>query len=364
MYVINDTPVKAAELGIYENSLLKIVESVLKSGRFINGPWAEKFAASWAQFNGAAECIPVASGSAALIATLNQIKFSSETGEEPRKVILPDYSFAATAFAVKEAGLEPVYVNVDRHGIMNWREAVKAMRDIKPLAVIPVHMYGQYGIIARPLLEETIVIEDACQAHGTGPLQGLAACYSFYPAKNLGAAGDAGAVVTNVPALANRIRAYINYGDFPGQKYVHSVPGNNLRMDEIQATILHHKLPYLMPDNMRRAALAKLYREQGIESLANPKLTNNWHLYPILVGEPEQFIQAMRERGIEVGRHYPYRLSEVVPGEFYGKPDGNAEKLANHVVTLPIGPHLLPQDIVRVATAVKTMTSQRDGLWV
>lgn len=347
--------IRLAELGMTSPNMIADVIQVLKSGRFINGPWAQRFGRAWAEVCGASECIPVASGSAALIAVLKQLR-----NTKSNKVILPDYSFAATAFAVKEAGLEPIYVSVDDRGLMDLKATRAAVREFEPLAVLPVHMYGQYLNLGR-LPDEIMVVEDACQAHGITSLQGVAACYSFYPAKNLGAAGDAGAVVTNLKNLANQVRAYCNYGDFPGEKYSHTISGNNLRMDELQAAVLLHKLEYLHDHNQARQTLAAIYQDAGVHSLA--KNPTNWHLYPILVTDPDEFIGHMAREEVEVGRHYPYRLSSIVPGTEF-ELNGNSDRLAKHVVTLPIGPHLVGGDILRVVELITKTMKFEAGLWV
>jgi dTDP-4-amino-4,6-dideoxygalactose transaminase len=184
--------VKFAELGIQDDAALADVEVVLKSGRFIGGMYLEEFAEKWAKFCGAKHCVPVASGSAALTASIKALVPPSGA------VLLPALSFAATAFSVIEAGCEPIYVDVRPDGLMNLDVAEEAVHRMHISCVLPVHLYGQLlEIEYDSALYNTIVIEDACQAHGVFKLWGDAGCFSFYPSKNLGAAGDAGAVVTN-----------------------------------------------------------------------------------------------------------------------------------------------------------------------
>ena len=186
------------------------------------------------------------------------------------------------------------------------------------------------------------MLEDAAQAFGVfDGLQGKAAAFSFYPAKNLGCAGDGGALVMDDWDYAEFARAYRNYGDIPGTKFNHALLGDNLRLDNIQAAILVAKLQMPMLHDMQeyRGQLAAHYRTCGVESLATNK-QNSWHLFPVLLPEEVDrvdFTNFMAFNGIQVGNHYPYILPEKVRGWPYDGQFPEAKKIANRVITLPIG---------------------------
>lgn len=355
--------IKFGDLGVTNERAIHAVTNVMRSGRFINGPNNAAFEKVWAQECQADSCVLTASGSAALIAVMTQLHTTRAT-----KVVIPALSFAATAFAVKEAGCTPVFVDVDEHGLMRWDQVEDYLRvqyKQEVLAVIPVHLYGQLLSIPPAISDMAIIIQDACQAHGLidmsdGP--GVA-CFSFYPAKNLGAIGDAGAVVfKDMAGLERRVRCYINYGDEPGEKYVHSIQGNNLRCDEIQSAYLLEAYKDFYEAQNERVWLAKIYADLGIQSFAR-FIPNNWHLYPILVEQPERFRRLLRDYNIETGNHYPYILSGISSGYIPYKPT-YAQYIANHVVTLPLHPRLTPEDVKYVADTVRT-TCEFDGkLWI
>lgn len=334
--------VPSADLSIINEHIVGSVNRVLQSGRFINGQHSNIFATRWAKLCGAKFCVPVASGSAALIALIRAAKTAAS-----KYAIVPNLSFAATSFAVVDAGLIPVFCRTLPNGLMDQDHCLELLevygQDVT--AVIPVHLYGQVMRIKQEILESDVfVIEDACQAHGVFELQGTAAAFSFYPSKNLGAAGDAGAVVTQSQGLASIVRAYVNYGDYPGEKYTHSCIGNNLRMDEIQAAVLNAKLDqnYLEISNRCRGQQAVYYQYGGIDSIATTE-PNSWHLYPVLVDNPKFIQKKFAEFGIEVGIHYPYTLAQI--HQQYNADDTNSLFISKHVLTLPIGPHLCETEI-------------------
>lgn len=361
---IKSRMIKFANLEVKNDLATATVLDVMKSGQFINGKYNKQFAIQWAQECNAPHCVLTASGTAALIATIKAVK-----AKKTDLVILPALSFAATAFAVLEAGCTPVYVDVDEHGLMRWDMVEEILHDKwfdRVAAIIPVNLYGQHINIPFSASESYVVIQDACQAHGIvkfNPDATSIACFSFYPAKNLGAIGDAGAVVTSVPGLAQQVAAYINYGDYPGEKYTHNFQGNNLRCDEIQAAYLSVAYKDLEENNVIRENIAELYAACGIESFSITGGKNSsHHLYPILVENPELFRRLMIDYGIETGNHYPYVLPKIAPGigSYYFQ---KAVHIAQHVVTLPIGPHLQVEDVVHVAKTVMQTCALVNGLW-
>lgn len=338
----------------------KVVARVLQSGRFIGGPEVDQFAKRWAKYCHTKYCIPTASGSAALVAAIRAMSVPGD------KIMVPAFSFAATTSVVLEAGCRPVYCDVTPYGLMDWEMAEDLAPDVD--GIMPVHLFGQRSVIPDHILTQLVyIIEDACQAHGLfgcGPmLQGDVACYSFYPSKNLGAVGDAGALVTDRDDTADYVAAWVNYGDPPGQKYVHRMPSTNARMDAIQAAFLNMRLAQLGDNNANRAATAGTYKAEDVPSIATAE-PSVWHLYPVLAHDPDELIRKLlQEYGVEVGRHYPYTLPHV-SHDGYQREFPVAERLARHVVTLPIGPHVTGFDARYVANSLKDVAQLNDeGMW-
>lgn len=341
--------IKLTDASIHSKQLEEIIASILRSGYFVNGPWNGKFIQAFSKYFEQCYIAPVASGSAALTAALK----CSTVNAESRTAIIPEYTFAATAFSVLHAGLTPILCQVDSRGLMDMDELSRILRlyksinSPKPAAIVPVHLYGQKLNIPQEICDEYNVIEDACQAVGVviGKPQGRAACFSFHPSKNLGAAGDAGAVVSKDVELIEAIRRYCNYGDYPGrEKYQHSMVGDNLRMDEIQAAVLAYQLGQenLMTVISQRKANASSY---DFRTVALHEATN-WHIYPILVKDCYAAQRLFQSNGIEVGRHYPYLIADVLNMRYNSS--FNAERLATHELSLPVGEHLTWEDLRRV----------------
>lgn len=338
--------IRLSDPSVLDDKILYEVEQVLKSGNFVNGKFNSKFAELWALTSGGNYCVPTSSGMSALISTLKSIKSKKGLNH----VVIPTLSFAATAFAVIEAGCIPIYCSIDKNGLMNQEHCLDIIDHQDILAVMPVHLYGQVLKIKQEILDAVWVIEDACQAHGS-KLQGDAACFSFYPSKNLGTCGQGGAVVTNNEGIYEYVLKYINYG--AAKKYEHEMIGNNLRMGEIEACVLYQKLKsgYLESEIPIRKKQAACYRDKGICSYSDLE-DNYYHLYPILVQEPIKFEIILRELGIETGRHYPYTLPDIVPGY---KPKGfynhfyDYKDISRTTVSLPIGSHLLDEHLYKIA---------------
>lgn len=338
--------IKFADTKIENQQLLNDIKYLLSQGQFINGEWNRTFSNHWTKECGAQYCVPTASGMAALISALQAL-------ENVDYVILPNLSFAASAFAVIEAGLSPIYCAVNEKGLLDQENCLEIIHKVGGVpAVMPVYLYGQWFEIDPEILDLAYVVEDACQAHGVvKKVQGQAAAFSFYPSKNLGAAGDAGAIVTNDEKIKSYCEKYINYGDKPGQKYTHEISGNNLRMDELQALILSKKIELGLFDFDRtmRQGLSKMYRER-VKTFVQSE-NNSYHLFPILSENRDALRSKLKDNLIETGNHYPYTLSQVCLGntQYISKND-HSEKIANHVVTLPIGSHLLPEHIRQVTS--------------
>lgn len=361
--------VKFADLRHTDREFTQIIKEVLASGRLVNGPKGRQFGEEWADFNHAKYGIACGNGSSALIAILEAMR--SRYGIEI--VILPAFSFAASAFSVLSARINNVlFVDTLPNGLIDLNKVIEVSKTISAATMV-VHIFGQYHSIPDEMLDDYLFLEDAAQAHPLPGVRSSAAGFSFYPAKNLGAVGEAGAVLTNDMLLAQYIKQFISYGDIPGTKFTHQILGGNHRIDEIQAAILSYKLRTLGANNDRRMLIAGAYKKNEVRTIATGKI-NRYHLYPILVDKPQDFMKILLTKfEIETGRQYPYILPDLEPFKTAIELDTrelrevypNASKIARHVVTLPIGPHMNVGDANYVADAVnKVATYDTDAeLW-
>ena len=340
------------------------VSRVLAGGHYILGPEVEAFEQEFADYCGARHCIGVGNGLDAL--TLALLAVDVGPGDE---VIVPANTFIATWLAVSRCGAVPVpvdpppgTVNIDAAGVL-------AAITPRTKAVLPVHLYG-IPVDIEPLAalaerHHLALVEDAAQAHGARAAgrrvgsTGRLACWSFYPGKNLGAFGDAGAITTSDGALAERLRVLRNYGSL--RKYHHLVKGLNSRLDPVQAAILRVKLPHLDQWNERRARLAGEYRVRlaGLP-LSWPRLPaaaeSSWHLYVLWHENRDELRQSLMADGIETLIHYPvpphlqpaYRELGLTAGAF-----PEAERQAAHALSLPLGPHMHLDQVVYVAAKLR-----------
>ena len=327
------------------------VARVLDSGWYILGPEVEAFEEEWAAFCQAGHAVGVANGLDALTLALRALEIGA--GDE---VIVPSNTFIATWLAVTAVGATPVPVepNPATHNIDP--RLVEAAITGRTRAILPVHLYGQ-PVDLDPLLEIArrrglSIIEDAAQAHGARykgvriGAHGDVVCWSFYPGKNLGAMGDGGAVTTDRPDLAERVRLLRNYGSHA--KYVNDEKGVNSRLDPIQAGILRAKLPYLEPWTERRRKIAASYSERLQKSgLMLPEVPDwaepVWHLYVVRSAERDALQKRLAEAGIGTLIHYPIQPHRQTAYAELGLAEGMfpiAERLAREVLSLPIGPHL------------------------
>lgn len=341
------------------------LERLFATGQYILGPALAEFEPAFARFAGARECVGVANGTDALELSLRAIGVGP--GDE---VILPANTFIATALAVARAGAKPVLADCDDRYLLLEPEQVRARIGPRTRAIVPVHLYGQLApmralaAIARE--HDVPLVEDAAQAHGatqdgTGPAtHGLAATFSFYPAKNLGAYGDGGAILTNSSELAAKVRRLRNYGG--EAKYEHSELGFNSRLDALQAVVLSAKLPHLARWNEQRRAAARRYDELlgGFSQLRIPQIVPGndhvFHLYPVRVHERDRVLARLAARGIGAGIHYPvpvhltqaFRHLEYRAGDF-----PVAEQAARELLSLPMFPHITPDEQSRVARELR-----------
>lgn len=354
----------------------RAMESVLVASDFILGEEVARFEEAFAAYCQADHAVGVDSGTSALELILRG--YGIGVGDE---VITVANTFIASALAIVKTGARPVLVDVDpEHYTLDAAQAAQAITP-RTRALMPVHLYGQPAEM-EPILElarghNLRVIEDACQAHGaryqgrrTGAL-GDAAAFSFYPAKNLGAYGDGGMVVTNDPALAEWVRMYRNYGQ--RVKYHHEVQGYNHRLDTLQAAVLRVKLGYLDGWNGARRQHAATY---AAHLAATPMVSlpsepawaeGVYHLYVVRIRPPlqRQALQDyLRAAGIATGIHYPIplHLQPAFAGLGYGRGDFPvAEQLAEEILSLPMYPELSPEMIAAVAQAIRQFVAESDG---
>lgn len=297
-----------------QDELKEASQRVLQSQWFIGGKEDKLFEESFAQYCGTKYCVGVGNGLDAIRLIL--LAYGIGAGDE---VIVPANTFIATVLAVTQVGAIPVFVDADEETCLIDSTKIEEKITEKTKAIIIVHLYGRVVDIApiRILARKYAlkIIEDAAQAHGAkinslkvGSL-GDAAAFSFYPGKNLGALGDAGAVVTNDADAAARVRAYGNYGSY--EKYNHVYQGCNSRLDELQAAFLLVKLPHLDGWNEERRRIAEIYsakiKNSRICKLKHPENREEhvFHIYPVLVKDRVEFTDYMKECGIGTNIHYP-----------------------------------------------------------
>lgn len=348
----------------HEPALGEAIARVLASGRYILGEEGEAFEQEFAAYCGVRHCVGVANG----LDALQLILRASDIGPGD-EVIVPSHTFIATWLAVGLAGARPVPVEVDEATANLDPARIEAAITPRTRAIVAVHLYGQPadmdGIAAVARRHGLRLFEDAAQAHGArhrgrraGSL-GDAAGFSFYPGKNLGALGDAGAVTTDDEALAMRLRRLRNYGS--SVKYRHEELGLNSRLDELQAAVLRVKLATLDRDNAARAALAAVYlRELATAGVVLPRVIDGvepvWHLMVVRHPQRDALRAGLAAAGIETGVHYPIACHQQ--GACAGTawpPLPVAERLARTVLSLPIAPDLGADAVGRVAEAVRRL---------
>jgi len=350
----------------------------LLGGAYIGGPAVTAFEQEWAAYCGVDHAIGVASGTDALQLTLTALGIGP--GDE---VVVPANTFIATAAAVVRAGAIPRFTDVSDDMLLMTPHTLAEAITPHTRAVIIVHLYGQMpdmaSLLAIAQRAGIAVIEDAAQAHGAewngrrAGSFGEAACFSFYPAKNLGACGDAGAVVTSRPELADRIRSLANHGRSNGDShYDHGCIGTNSRLDALQAILLSGKLAHLDTWTERRIALACRYRDllgshqfTGTElrlTGATPLARHVYHLFVVRVTRRDSVRAKLAQRGIQTGVHYPVPCHKQPPlRRFAERPLPVAEQSAGELLSLPMFPHLTDRQVdlvceslceaVRAATA-------------
>ncbi len=352
----------------FEPLLSEAVERVVRSGRYLQGSCTAAFEQQFAAYIGVRHCVLCGNGMEALVLIFRALKTLHQWADNS-EVIVPANTFIATILAIREAGLRPVLAEPRLCDQLIDVELLPQLVNECTVAIVPVHLYGRVcnmpRINAFAREHHLLVVEDAAQAHGAmqgdrhaGAL-GHAAAFSFYPAKNLGALGDAGCVCTDDDTLADYVRRMANYGS--ATKYVHEVPGINSRTDELQAAVLSVKLPRLDADNERRRWIARRYME-GIDNplIVEPAMPRDerehvFYVYPILTGYRQQLMQWLRQHHIETIIHYPIPPHrQAALAEFAHLRLPVTEQIHRDVLSLPISPLLSDSEVERVIAAINS----------
>ena len=346
--------------------LMAAIGAVIDQSAFAGGPFVADFERDFARFCQTQFAVGVGNGTDALWLPL--LALGVGPGDE---VITVSHSFMATAEAISYCGAKPVFVDIDEKTYTMNPALLEAAITPRTKAIIPVHLYGQMAdmdpIMAIAARHHLPVIEDACQAHGAeykgrqaGTI-GVAGAFSFYPGKNLGALGEAGAVVTNDATLQAKIKVLRDHGQ--QAKYHHSVIGWNARMDGIQGAALCIKLRTLEAGNAARRTNARLYDEclTGMDRVITPYRAEHgvhvYHLYVIRTPERDRTLQALGQQGIACGIHYPKPIHLQEAYAFLGLRRGSlpvTERCADEILSLPMFPELSAEQIQAVARELKS----------
>jgi dTDP-4-amino-4,6-dideoxygalactose transaminase len=350
--------------GSVKERILARISQTIDRGDFTNGEAVAEFERQFSDHSGRRHCVGLSNGLDALRLSLVASGLAPGSG-----VIVPAGTFAATFEAVLQAGGAPIVVDISEGDYNLNLDQTEAAASAGASHVMPVHLYGQLadmrGLSRIAETQGIQVVEDACQAHGArrdglraGDV-GRAAAFSFYPSKNLGAMGDAGALVTDDEELASHVRALRVHGET--SKYHHEYVGYTARLDTVQAMVLLEKLPHLEEWNRQRRAAARFYEEalSGIDGLRLPTEPEGsesvWHLYVVRISDPEPLASSLAGRGIQTGRHYPepvhlspaYRHLGYAPGDF-----PVAEALAREGLSLPLYPGISEAQLESVCQAI------------
>lgn len=339
------------------------ISRVLNSGQYIGGTEVEAFESEWAGYCDTSHAVAVGNGLDAITLALRALDIG--LGDE---VLVPSNTYIATWLAVSAVGARPVPVEPcpTTHNINP--ELLEEAVTSRTRAIIPVHLYGQPAdldpVLGLAKKYNLAVIEDAAQSHGARYRgqkiggHGDIVCWSFYPGKNLGALGDAGAITTNNSDLADKVRVLRDYGS--RKKYFNEVRGVNSRLDPLQAAVLRAKLPFLDEWTDRRRAVAVRYGETLAEcNLTLPHVPDwaspVWHLYVVRSSSRDRLQAKLSEAGVTTMVHYPippHRQEAYTDAKLAAGVLPLAEQLANEVLSLPIGPHLSPDEVDYVITAI------------
>lgn len=359
-----------AEYAEIKGSVDAAIQRVVESARFILGEEVTNFEKDFAAFCRAEHAIGVGSGTDALYVALKTC--GVEIGDE---VITTPMTFIATSEAISLCGAKPVFVDIDPQTHNIDPNLIEAVITPKTKVILPVHIHG-YPVDIDPILAiarrfNLRVIEDAAQAQGAeykgrraGTLADMA-CFSFYPGKNLGAYGDAGAITTNDAELAKKARLFRDHGRT--SKYEHQVVSFNWRIDALQAAILHAKLPFLEGWNRRRHEIALQYNELLKDCGAQLPVIDEdfgsvWHHYAINISNRDEVQKKLKEKGIETGIHYPIPLHIQPAYQFLEYEAGDlpfSEQVAATTLSLPMFPAMTDEQVHHVAEIFLGVLSER-----
>jgi dTDP-4-amino-4,6-dideoxygalactose transaminase len=372
-----------------EHEVLPMVKEAMENAAFIGGPQVSGFETEFAAFCDSKYGVGVNSGTDALRFAL----MAAGVGPGDEVITVP-HTFIATTEAISQVGAKPVFVDIDpktynmdpnklgdylnKHSkaFGSGLQPPASGLQPRPKAVIPVHLYGQPANM-DPILEiakkkNLVVIEDACQAHGSlykgkkAGSMGMVGCFSFYPGKNLGAYGEGGAVVTQSEDIANKIRMIRDHGQ--AKKYYHDMEGYNGRLDAIQAGVLRIKLRRLASWNESRRRNAQYYNEllSPIKGVTVPKEADGcrhvYHLYVILVDDRDGLQKYLNDKGVGTGLHYPVPLHLQKAYAYQGYKEGEfpvTESVAKRLLSLPMFPELTKAQIEYVADCIKQFMSKK-----
>ncbi|BAZ39514.1 DegT/DnrJ/EryC1/StrS family protein [Calothrix sp. NIES-4101] len=363
-----------------QNQIQQAIEKVLLNGDFVLGKALAHFEQAFAAASNTAYGVGVASGTDAIALGLQACNIG--VGDE---VIVPANTFVATLIGVIRAGATPIFVDCDPETALIDLEAAAKVVTKKTKAIIPVHLYGQM-VSPKQLFDfaethKLLIFEDAAQAHlaerdgyKAGSV-GIAAAFSFYPSKNLGAVGDGGILLTRDPEVAEKMVRLRNYG--ASYKYYHTDPGTNSRLDTLQAAVLLEKLPYLAEWNCLRLAIAQMYDAElaaaanGIIPMVNQSGTGHvYHLYVVKITDScsvsrQEIQETLANAGIQTGIHYPIpcHLQPAFTNLGYKLGDfPHAETLAKQILSLPMYPGLTPSQVKEVLAAIACTLSGEQQL--
>lgn len=347
---------------LFREEYLEAAGRVLRSGWYVLGEEVEAFEEEFARFTGCRHCVGLASGLDALVLSVRALDIGP--GDE---VIVPSNTYIASVLGITERGATPVFVEPDEFYNLDPLRIEPAITK-RTRAIMPVHLYGQPCDMPsiRTVAEKykLFVIEDCAQSHGasvSGRMTGswgTIGCFSFFPTKNLGAFGDAGAVVTDSDEIAQRIRLLRNYGSI--QKYVHEIEGVNSRLDELQAALLRVKLRHLPQLRQGRQRVADHYRSAITHpSIGLPRVRDDvepvWHQFVVASDKRDALQRHLKDAGIGTLIHYPIppHLSRAYSRLGFGKGDFPiAERCADTVLSLPVYDGISPAEIDYVCAAI------------
>lgn len=370
MQVGREGPVKIpfvdlhAQYRAHKQEIDAAMRDVIEGTAFIGGKFVRNFEEQFAREYGVAHCVSVANGTDAIYIVLRMLGIAA--GDE---VITTAHSWFSTSETIGQTGATPVFVDVDEFYNID-PQGIEAAITPRTRAVIPVHLFGQAArmdaiqdVCQRHNL---LLIEDCAQAHFATHRQqrvgtfGVAGTFSFYPGKNLGAYGDAGAIITNDDALAERFRMFANHGQLV--KHEHQIEGINSRLDGLQAAVLSAKLPHIHEWTRRRREVAALYSERlaGLEPVVlptcAPESTHVFHLFVVRVSRREELREYLRDHGIETAIHYPAALPFLKAySSRHFSPDAfpRAYRNQDSILSLPMYPEMTPDMVDHVVDAIR-----------